>query len=399
MHIISFITRLKYCVICLALVAMAIQSDAQEEGRKRGTYKIALLVPLYLEQVADTMWKDNLDAARINELQPFRFIQFYQGFMLAADSLCKQGLEADIFVYDVDQQASKLNAVLEKPEMKKMDLIVGPLFKNSFSTAAEFARNNKIPIVNALSLRPDILDGNPFVFKMLPSVESQPAIVGELVHRDYSDHKVLLYVSNSMQNTQQVTMIKEAIERGDPAGRQKVSIIDYKADSTAGFRKYASLSQPNLVIIYSESEVLPAVLLSKLAEIKDDYRITVIGLPEWEKLTNIESIYLNALNTNIFMASYTDLNSENVKGMIKSYRSFYFDEPLTYALSGFDAGYYFLYALMKYGDDFRKHLDDIRLPLTLNQYHFGQKGDGGYDNLNWNVIQYMDYYLLKKSFY
>lgn len=399
MHPDPFIIKLRNCIITLLMLMIAFQPLAQGQSGKHHTYKIALMVPFSLEQVADTLWNDNLDPARINEMQPFRFIQFYQGFMLAADSLCKQGLEADIYVYDVDQQPSKLEEALNKPEMKKMDLIVGPLFKNSFSKAAEFAKNNKIPIINPLTLRPDILEGNPYVFKMLPSVEAQPAIVGELVHRDYAEYKVLLFVANRIQSTVQVSMIKEAIERRDPSGKQKVTIVDYAADSIAGFRKNASLTQPNLIIIYAENEVLPAALLSKLAEVKEDYRITVIGLPEWEKLTNIESIYLNELNANIFMASYTDMNSENVRAFIRDYRSRYFDEPLNYALSGFDAGYFFLYALLKFGNDFDKHLDEIHLQLTQNQYHFERKGDGGFDNLNWNVLQYMDYYLLKKSFY
>lgn len=395
----SVIEKLKRYLVFLVLALIASGASAQDGNRKHRTYKIALMVPLYLEQVADTLWKDALDVNRINELQPFRFIQFYDGFMLAADSLCKQGLEADIYVYDVDHQPSKLNAVLSKPEMKKMDLIVGPLFKNNFATAADFAKEHKIPIVNPLSPRTDILENNPYVFKMTPSLESQPAIVGKLVRRDYSDHKVLLYVPNRMQFESQAGMIKEAIERSDPSGRQKVTIIDYTSDSTAGFRKYASLVQPNLVIIYAENEVLPAALLSKLAEIKEDYRITVIGLPEWEKLTNIESIYLNALNANIFMATFTDLTSENIKGLIRDYRFKYFDEPLSYALSGFDAGYYFLYALMHYGSDFEDHLDEFHLDLTQDQYYFEKKEEGGYDNINWNVIQYMDYFLLKKSFY
>jgi len=376
------------------------EGDCAKSGKSRHeVYQVALMIPFYLEQVADTLWKYNLDPSKINDLMPFRFVQFYHGFMLAADSLRQKGLQVKIFVYDVDNQASKVDEVLQKPEMKKMDLIVGPFFKNSFATAAEFARLNKIPIINPLSSRSDILEDNPFVFKLLPSLESQPDIVAELVRRDYNDHKVLLYVANQFQNTEMIGRFKEAIERNDPTGKQKVTLVDYAADSTLGFKRNASLTKPNLVIIYAENEVLPAVLLSKLAALKEDYQITVIGLPEWEKFTNIESLYLIVLNANIFMASYTDTGSEEVKGFIQAYRAKYFDEPQYYAFSGFDAGYFFLNALFNYGRDFEKCLDEIRPHLTQNQFHFEKKSNGGYDNLNWNVLQYLDYYLLKKSFY
>jgi ABC-type branched-subunit amino acid transport system substrate-binding protein len=375
-------------------------SDCTSSKKNREqVYHVALLIPLYLEQVADTLWDDNLDPAKIGEMQPFRFIQFYHGFMLAADSLRQQGLNVEVSIYDVDQVPSKLKSVLLKPEMKEMDLIVGPFFKNSFSLAADFALEHKIPIINPLSSRPDILENNPYVFKLLPSVESQPAIVGELVRREFPEHKIILYVANQMQNSDLIGKFKEAIERGDATGKQKVTIVDYASDSIQGFRNFASLTKPNLVIIYAENEVLPAALLSKLTEMKEEYQVSVIGLPEWEKFTNIESLYLIALQTHIFSASYLDATSEEVKGYIRSYRARYFDEPQYYALTGFDAGYFFLHALMNFGNNFDRCLDQVRVTLTQNQYHFEQKNGGGYDNVNWNVLQYMDYFFIKKSFY
>jgi len=190
-----------------------------------------------------------------------------------------------------------------------------------------------------------------------------------------------------------------AIESSDPSGKQKVTLIDWASDSIQGFRNFASRTRPNLVIVYAENEVLPAALLSKLSAIKDEYTVTVIGLPEWDKLGNIETIYLKALSANVLMSSYLDTGSEEVKGFIRSYRTRYNDEPLNYALTGFDAGYYFLNALMSFGKDFRKCLDENDVILLQNQYHFVMTEGGGYDNVNWNVLEYVDYFLLKKSFY
>jgi ABC-type branched-subunit amino acid transport system substrate-binding protein len=373
--------------------------DCSKNSRnKREVYHIALMLPLYLEQVADTLWRESLDPVKINELAPFRFIQFYHGFMLAADSLRQKGLNVEIHVYDIDNQSSKVHHVLAEPELKKMDLIVGPFFKNSFASVAEFARENEIPIINPLSSRPDILQGNPYVFKLLPSVESQPQLVADLVRRDFSDYRIILYVANKYQNAELIGQYTDAIERLDQSGKKRVKVLDYAADSIQGFRDAASHTQPNLVIIYAENEVLPAALLSKLSAFKSDYDITVIGLPEWEKYTNIESNYLIALNSLIFISSFTNYRSDAVQGFIRAYRAKYFDEPLYYACSGFDAGFYFMNALMDYGRGFKRCLDDIRIPLIQNQYHFVRKGDGGYDNTYWNILQYSDYFLLKKTF-
>jgi hypothetical protein len=318
--------------------------------------------------------------------------------MLAADSLRMNGLNAQIFTYDVDQETSKVTSVLLKPELKDMDLIVGPFFKNSFAVAARFSRENKIPIINPFSAREDILYGNPYVFKLLPSIESQADFVAELVRRDFPDHEIILYVANKYQDRELVENYKQAIERIDMTGKQTVTIVDYVSDSIQGFYKNASFMHPNLVIIFSRNEVLPALLLSKLSAIKTDYQVTVIGLPEWEKFANLESQYLLALNTHIFMASCPDYRSEEAMGFIRSYRGRYLDEPLTYAFTGFDTGYFFLSALLYYGRNFQGCLSELRVPLIQNQFRFKRIGDGGYDNIYWNVLEYIDYSLVKKSF-
>ena len=360
-------------------------------------YRVALMIPFYLEQVADTLWADNLDPTKINDLIPFRFTRFYHGFMLAADSLRKEGLNLEIYVYDVDHLTSKALNVIHKPELKKMDLIFGPFFKSSFSIVADFAKENKIPVINPLSARSDILQGNPFVYKLLPTIESQPALLAGLISRDFNDHRIIFYVANPYHDNELIANYIQAIEQNDKTGKQKVILVDYSADSIQGFHDHASLIQPNLVIIYSENEVLPAALLSKLSALKNDYQISVIGLPEWEKFGNIESGYLLTLNAHVFQSSFTDYNSDNVKGFIQSYRSKYMDEPVDYALTGFDAGFFFLSALLNYGNDFERCIDEQRIQLIQNQYHFKRIEDGGYDNVYWNILQYEDYRLVNRS--
>jgi ABC-type branched-subunit amino acid transport system substrate-binding protein len=360
------------------------------------TIRVALMIPLALEQVADTAWIESLTPSNINEVVPFRFIQFYQGFMIAADSLSKEGLDVEIHIYDVDQQTSKALQVLRDPDLKNMDIIFGPFFKSTFSLVADFALENKIYLVNPLTSRQDILYGNPYVFKLLPSVESQPALLAGLVKRDFPDFRIIFYTANKFQNSELIGQFRQALEGSETAGRQKIFFVDYASDSIRGFLNHASVAEPNLVVIYAENEALPAALLSKLSALKKDYQISIIGLPEWEKFGNIESKYLIDLNANIFMSSYVNFQSEKIKTFIQAYRSRYIDEPQNYAFSGFDAGYFFLRALLYYGDDFEKCLNETGTRLIQNQFHFESKENGGFDNINWNILQYYGYSLLRK---
>src|SRR6185295_12251510 len=54
-------------------------------------------------------------------------VEFYQGAMLAIDSLKKMGLKATILVYDVGNDSATITAVLARPQLRDADLIIGPL--------------------------------------------------------------------------------------------------------------------------------------------------------------------------------------------------------------------------------------------------------------------------------
>ncbi len=363
----------------------------------REVYDIALLIPLYLEQTLDSGWAGNIDPDMTGEINPFRFIQFYDGFMLAADSMVAQGMNLKVHVYDVDNQSYKINLALSDPDLKNADLIVGPFLKNSFSKVAEFARTNRIPIVNPFSPRRDILEENPYVFKLVPSPESQPDLLGKLVQRDFSDYNVIIYTANKYQGSGIAGDIRSEVEKALQPDAPPVIMLDYASDSIKGFLEYASATLPNLIIVYSENEAMPTGLLSKLNAVKSSYIINVIGMPEWDKFNNLESGYLQNLNSHVFMAAYCDYESGNVKHLVRRYRSDYLDEPLEYALTGFSAGYYFMQALFRYGEDCMECLDHLNFELPQNQFYFEKLEDGGYENVYWNILQYYDFRLVDRS--
>ncbi len=93
-------------------------APAQKAGGPDEEFRVALLIPLSLEAVNDSLWRQEMDPVKSGEIPSFRFLQFYQGFMMAADSLERTGLRVRIQVYDVDQVPAKLDAALDDPGMR-----------------------------------------------------------------------------------------------------------------------------------------------------------------------------------------------------------------------------------------------------------------------------------------
>ena len=50
------------------------------------------------------------------------FVEFYQGVLLAVDSLKKQGTNINLVVHDISPDTSKINQILAQPHMLDVDL-------------------------------------------------------------------------------------------------------------------------------------------------------------------------------------------------------------------------------------------------------------------------------------
>lgn len=175
------------------------------------TFKVALMVPLYLEQT-DSLNKEQFMMRQERNFQPFRFVQFLQGALLATESLKAAGMNVQLYVYDVDQTLTKTSKVLSRPELPDMNLIIGPFYSRSFNEVSLFAGHFHIPIVNPLTFRESVLNGRDGVIKVKPGFSFEPALVQKLVKQYYSKDKVFILAPSAFENTETVNALRDSIQ-------------------------------------------------------------------------------------------------------------------------------------------------------------------------------------------
>ena len=112
-----------------------------ENALKR--YNVALMIPLYLYDLGSLdVSKENI--SKLQKARPLSFLQYYQGFMMAAEKLEKEGLKLNLTVIDVTDNVSSAHQALSQIEGKDFDMIVGPFFAKSFEVIEEYARDKGI---------------------------------------------------------------------------------------------------------------------------------------------------------------------------------------------------------------------------------------------------------------
>ena len=176
------------------------------------TFKIALMVPLYLEET-DSINMTEFMIRQQKNFAPFRFVEFLEGAFIASDSLKEQGMNLKLYVYDVDQTLTKTSKVLTRPELKQMNLIIGPFYSRSFHQTALFANHFNIPIVNPLTFRNRILSQYNNVVKVTPDENTELSQVSHLIQNNYVRDKIFVISQTSYKDAREVSALCDSIQK------------------------------------------------------------------------------------------------------------------------------------------------------------------------------------------
>lgn len=422
--------KLLNIAICLIVLASS-------EVRAQDTCHVALMVPLYLEQV---------DEANSLAAKPFSFLHFYEGFMIAADSMVSsRNMMLDLKVYDVDNTVSKADSAIIDPWLDSADLIVGPFYLKPFNVVKNYAVEHNIPIVNPITPRSEVVDNSPNVIKIKPSMEGQLAPLDSLLKRYYHANNIFIIRQDRYSDTAIINRINEIAARNidscsyvanqhivktirthqkrwkylkvdfeetdyltdnisldvnilkhniddSTAFKNRIVNINYKRDSLNLVKDYASSMRNNLFIVYGHDKVFANEIVNKVTKLIEHYPITVIMMPEWSKFDRLFNDNLMKMHAIYFDENYVDYQNIRVESFICKFRNRYETEPTDYAYQGFDIGWYFLNALNVWGEYMMDNLPDIDMPLLHTQYRFQQKSEeSGYENTFWNVYQFKGY--------
>ena len=356
-------------------------------------FNVALLIPFQLNYTDSISLGEAGSLKLPSEYRSFDFIQFYEGALIAADQAAARGLQVKLNVYDTDagNGTSRTSNLLASRSLTGMDLIIGPFFPNSFEQVAAYAKNNKIPIVNPLSERSEILERNPYVIKMQPSAWSVYSSAAQKIAAAYPGAQFTIMRRNDTENSSMASVIQSALSKAlyNPG---QLSEINYSQVSESGLMRTLVAGRPNVIFMLTSDKALIPALLRKLNDVRGKYNITVVGLADWQNM-EMDLKYLNNLNAHFFSPWFVDYSSENTTQYIQEFRRRYEGEPEQshYAYQGYDFTRYFLDAMYNFGPAFLTCLSEIRNPMLSSDFRFYEVPGGGYENTGVTVYKLNNY--------
>lgn len=376
-----------------------VKSAVVYTGELKNEYNIALFLPFNIDEAnpvdAEKISSGNAELGNKTSIA----LQFYEGALLAIDSLKKLKFNAKVFVYDVDDKDSTaVMTLLKKPELTKMDLIIGPLYGSSFMPVAKFAKEHTIPIVSPFTQVNKILFNNPYVCKVSPSVNLQVEQMAHFVTDTFRTQNIILVSSQNMKEAPFFNAFrKTANENLLKAGRAASDSVKLVFNINA-LQSMLHTEKINVVVLPSNNQSFVSDFISKLNVLNDKYKIVLFGMQSWIAYDNMDYEYFNELAVHVPSNNFIDYEKPATKNFMKKYQERFKTDPDIYGFQGYDVTYYFLSALKKSGSGFLNDLSTNYYNGIETGFHFSQfPSDCGFENKSVLILKYQNYQLIKAN--
>jgi len=314
-------------------------------ARNQQGVDVALLLPFQLNQAPGQNARKN---QFINDL--------YAGMQLAQDSLAAQGLKVNLYTYDAGTDTTIVNRILNLPELKQMDLVIGPVYKNSARVASRFARETGIPVINPLSQDLELAEEGSNVYLFESSVATQARQAAAYAYNTFSPKTAVILFENTKEDTTFAYHYKEHFKKLGGKVKNYKKINPAQAAATAKTFSDLNLTDVGHMAVFSDKMTAAVNATSKIQA--TSATLPLMTYYSWLNINQISLRQLDNLEVYFISPKFIDIRTPAVKSFRQKYISRYNVPPSVYAYAGFEMLYFYGSLLQQYGPNLAQGLQD-----------------------------------------
>lgn len=364
----------------------------KKESRKFSTIKAAVVLPF------------NVDGTG-NPDEQLRMVEYYEGFLMAVDSLKEKGVSIDLYTYDSGKTTASVSQVLNKPEMKSMDIIFGPAHAEQVKPMADFAKKNNVRLVVPFTSKGDDVFDNPSVYQINTPQSYLYSEVYEHYLRKFPNANVIFLDAETGHNDKDdfIKGLKEELKN------KQITFKELKGESInpEGMKLAVDSLRENVIIPTSGKNVALIKILPQMivtAREHPNYDMKLFGYPEWQTYTHDHLSSFFELDTYFYSSFYTNNLFPAAIQFTQSYRRWFSKDMANtyprYGMLGFDTAFFFLQGLHKYGSNFEDNMNNMMVTPIQTGFKFDRVNNwGGFINRKVFFVHFTkNYELIKLDF-
>jgi hypothetical protein len=332
-------------------------------------------------------------------------VEYYEGFLMAVDSLKQKGVSVDLYTYDSGKTADAVNQILNKPEMTGMDIIFGPAHTDQVKPMADFAKKHNIRLVVPFTSKSDEVFDNPSVFQINTPQSYLYSEVYEHYLRKFPNAHVVFLDAGTGHNDKDdfIKGLKEELKNKQITYKE----LKGEAINPEGMKLAVDSLRENILIPTSGKNVALIKILPQMivtAREHPNYQMKMFGYPEWQTYTHDHLSSFFELDTYFYSSFYTNNLFPAAIQFTQSYRRWFSKDMGNtypkYGMLGFDTAFFFLQGLHKYGSNFEENMNNMMVTPIQTGFKFERVNNwGGFINRKVFFVNFTkNYELIKLDF-
>jgi hypothetical protein len=383
---------MKKTIHCLLIVLIISSSHSFAQPNNRAAVKVAVFVPIYINDAFNgTTYKLGKLSLPKNILPG---LEFYNGAMMAIDSLQREGVSAEINIYDTKDYAEFIR-VITGSALSNTGVIIAALTNTTeLSQLAKAALQKNIPLISATYPNTGNINANPFFVLLNSSLQAHVEGIYKYLQRNHSLDNILMVKRNGATENylQNVFTELNKSSRSVPLKMKWVSLTDTFGNYY--LTRNLDTTKRNVVVVSSPNERFGVKVVKAINDVENVFNTIVIGMPTWDGINefnragieNVEIVYTTPFN----YPRYNYLGS----AISTSYRSKYGSRPSDMVYKGYETVFHFTKLLSTHRENFVNRLSDSSFTL-FNQFNI-QPVKLKRDNKNPDYYENKKLYFVKK---
>lgn len=295
---------------------------------KKAMYDVAFLMPF--NAVNAELFGDQIDP-KLN-----RFIQYYAGITLAQQSIDSAGSAIKVQSFDVSAATSSITKIIENPDLKKADVVVGPYEKKELEIVASYGLENEVMVVSPWLPSYTSEAENPFFIQLYPSLSTHAQAILEYIRDEMAGKKVFVVARNNATETNRIklftanpdVMVEELIISDTSPDLEHTDLHNYLDDDKGTIFILPYFAKTDETFVNS--------FMRKLHADKDIREAIVFGLPQWVGYSNLNGNYMESLSLHLSISSFIDIASPDYATFRANFLKQFHTVPDLNAFLGYD---------------------------------------------------------------
>jgi len=315
-----------------------------------------------------------------------KVVEYYEGFLLALDSLKRKGISVNLQVFDIGNGTQYLKQILQADDLKKSNLIIGGFSEEQIKLLSDFSHQHEIPYVVPFNSKSDEILRNPYMFLIYTPAGYLYTKASKAFLNKYRDYNIIFVQETNANKADFVQILANDLSVENIIYKT----ITYSSRFSSELQAVLAKDKRNVIVPASGKQESLLKILPVLVSLneKSEYNLSLFGYPEWQTYSLgdfYESLY--SLNTTIYTNFYAKADAFGTRSFNRKFVR-WFGHPMgnsfpKFGMWGFDTGMFFIQIINKYGTFFESNINDFRYDGIQTNFYFQRVSNwGGFVNAN-----------------